>query len=69
MAAAAVVVAGQAAAPYLARLGVQLPADYWRAMAEKKMAFLMGIWFVGAWPARRRACFGPPAANGGRGLC
>ncbi|PRW59621.1 seleno T [Chlorella sorokiniana] len=47
LAALAVVGAGQQAAPYLERLGIVLPADYWRALQEKKMGALLGIWFIG----------------------
>lgn len=47
LAALAVVGAGQQAAPYLQRLGIVLPADYWRTMQEKRVGLMMGIWFVG----------------------
>lgn len=47
LAAMGVVAVGQNAAPYLARLGIQLPPEAWRAMQEKKMMILMGAWFIG----------------------
>ncbi|KAI7840906.1 hypothetical protein COHA_005434 [Chlorella ohadii] len=47
LAAMAVVGAGQQAAPYLQRLGIVLPAEYWRTMQEKKIGILMGLWFLG----------------------
>ena len=48
LAALGVVIAGQQAAPYLARVGVVLPPETWQTIAEKKIGLLMGIWFIGA---------------------
>lgn len=47
MAALGVVLAGHQAAPFLERVGIVLPPEAWRGMAEKKMALLLGIWFIG----------------------
>lgn len=47
MAVLGVVLAGPAAAPYLARAGIQLPPEAWRGVQEKKMGILLGVWFIG----------------------
>lgn len=43
----ATVFAGRQAEPWLAQIGVQLPPETWRALEEKKVMLLMGIWFAG----------------------
>jgi hypothetical protein len=43
----ALVLAGQAAAPLLARIGIVLPPETWQAVQEKKIGILMGVWFIG----------------------
>lgn len=52
LAVVAVAMAGRAAEPYLARLGITLPPETWLAMQEKKTAICMGAWFIGE-PARQ----------------
>lgn len=43
----AAVAAGPAAEPWLARLGIHLPPGTWRGIQEKKVAVMMGLWFIG----------------------
>ncbi|KAL4458875.1 hypothetical protein ABPG75_013740 [Micractinium tetrahymenae] len=47
LAALAAVFAGRQAEPWLARAGIQLPPEAWRAVEEKKLMICVGIWFVG----------------------
>lgn len=47
---AAVVLMGrqaEALSPYLARVGIVVLPEQWQAMADKKTAILMSVWFIG----------------------